>query len=244
MVSYRILPVIENKGLGPYRLIRIKDRDMKKFAKCGHFVMVGFPDVIDPFLMRPISFLSVDDESFSLLIKIKGAGTEKLGKVREGGSLKILGPIGNEFKPPENGVLIAGGIGIAPIFYQSEWMKGGVLFYGVKKEKDIILKNEIEKRGFLVYTTSEEKEGTVVDLIKKNLEILNNKKIFICGPESMMRELIGILDYNSKDIYVYIERRMGCGLGGCKSCAVMVKNGYKLVCQDGPIFSAREVIFD
>ena len=120
-------------------------------------------------------------------------------------------------------------------------------FLGEVKKLDIILgqlKKEMEKRGFVVYATSEEKEGTVVDLIKKNLEILNNKKIFICGPESMMKELIRILDYNSKDIYVYIERRMGCGLGGCKSCAVRVKHGYKLVCQDGPIFSLNEVIFD
>lgn len=244
MVSYRILPVIENKTLGPYKLIRIKDSEMKKVAKCGHFVMVGFPDVIDPFLLRPISFLSVDDKSFSLLIKIKGPGTKKLANVKRGESLKILGPLGKEFNPPEIGVLVAGGIGLAPLYYQSHWMKGGVLFYGVKRDKDIILKEKMKKRGFDVYTISEEKEGTVVDLIRKNLDVLDNKNIFICGPEPMIKELKGIIDYNSKDIYVYIERRMGCGIGGCKSCAVKVNSGYKLVCQDGPIFPLYEVKFD
>lgn len=244
MTSFQILPVIENRVVGPYTLLRVEDKKMHSIAKCGHFIMVGLPNSMDPFLLRPISFLSVDEKSFTILIKVKGKGTEKLSKVKEGESLKILGPLGKALEPPENGILIAGGIGIAPLYYQSEWMKSGVLFYGAKREKDLVFKEEIKDRGFIVNTISEEKRGTVVDLISENLNFLKGKKTFVCGPESMIKELKGIIGDYAKDTFVYIERRMGCGLGGCKSCAVKVYFEYKLVCQDGPIFPLHEVKFD
>jgi len=242
--SFRILPVIENRVLGPYNLIRIEDEDMHQQAKCGHFVMVGITTSIDPFLLRPFSFLSIEEDSFTLLIKARGRGTEKLSKVKEGEKLKILGPLGEPIKPPERGVLIAGGIGIAPLYYQSQWMNQGILFYGAKKESALVLKEEIKERGFIVNTITEDREGKVTDLVSENLDLLKGEKIFICGPESMIKELKDIIGDYAKEAFVYMERRMGCGLGGCKSCAVKTDSGYKYVCQEGPIFSLSEVKVD
>ena len=148
VVSFRILTVIENRILGPYILIRIEDSDIHRKAKCGQFVMVGFPCSLDPFLLRPLSFLSFDKNSFTILIKTRGRGTNKLAKVKKGEKLKVLGPLGNAINPSKSGVLIAGGIGIAPLYYHSQWMKHGVLFYGEKRAKDLVLRKEFENRGF------------------------------------------------------------------------------------------------
>jgi len=45
-----------------------------------------------------------------------------------------------------------------------------------------------------------------------------------------------------------LEERMGCGIGACVGCAVLTKNEkgeqtYQYVCQQGPVFDAKEVIF-
>ena len=45
-----------------------------------------------------------------------------------------------------------------------------------------------------------------------------------------------------------LEERMGCGIGACVGCAVLTKNEkgeetYQYVCQQGPVFNAKEVIF-
>lgn len=244
MITFRILPVIENRVLGPYTLLRIKDRNMHKEAKCGQFVMVGFPSSLDPFLLRPLSFLSIAEDSFSLLIKKKGRGTEKLSELSVGDELKILGPLGRYIIPPKSGILIAGGIGIAPLYYQSLWMSHGILFYGAKRKRDILFSKDFESRGFTVKTITEEERGTVADLVRENLEILEGQQIFICGPDAMTKALKDIIGGYAKQAFVYMERRMGCGLGGCKSCAVKTDSGYKLVCQDGPVFPLKEVSYD
>ncbi len=239
--TFRILPVLENKKLGPYHKITLKDAQMYNHAECGNFIMIGLQG-LDPYLPRPFSFLEGNKESFSILVKMKGRGTELLSKVKKGDKLKVLGPLGKAFCPPEKGVLIAGGIGIAPVYYQSGWMKGGILFYGAKSRKDLILTREFKEKGFKVRTITEEDGGLVTDLLKKHTDELNGKQIFICGTNEMIRNIKRILNIEQIDkAYAYVEKRMGCGLGGCKSCAVKTVEGYKLVCTEGPIFPLKEV---
>jgi len=41
---------------------------------------------------------------------------------------------------------------------------------------------------------------------------------------------------------VSLEERMACGVGVCLGCPVKFKSGgYKMVCKDGPVFSAEEI---
>jgi len=242
--AFRILPVRENKEFGSYHKITVQDNWMHKYARCGNFIMVGLRG-LDPYLPRPFSFLDIDKKSFSFLLKVKGKGTELLAKKKEGDKLKILGPLGETFCPPEEGILIAGGIGIAPVYYQAGWMKGGVLLYGAKRKKDLILTGEFEKKGFKVITITEENGGFVTDLVRKFKEKLNDRQLFICGPNEMIKEIRNILSKEQLErAFAYMERRMGCGLGGCKSCAVETLDGYKLVCTEGPVFPLKEIKFD
>lgn len=241
---FRILPVLENKKLGPYHKVTLTDKEMHKSAACGNFLMIGF-QALDPYLPRPFSLFEVNKKTFSILFKVIGRGTEQLSKVTKGDSLKVLGPLGKNFCPPKKGVLIAGGAGISPVYYQAGFMNGGTLFYGAKHKKDLISIREFKNRGFKVKTITEEKGGIVTDLVEKYKDELNGTQIFICGPLEMIENIKRILNKEQiEKSYVYIEKRMGCGIGGCKSCAVKTTEGYKLVCTEGPIFPLKEVNLD
>jgi len=51
------------------------------------------------------------------------------------------------------------------------------------------------------------------------------------------------------DCEVSLERRMACGIGVCQSCAVECRvegsseTVYRMCCEDGPVFDAKEVVF-
>ena len=73
--------------------------------------------------------------------------------------------------------------------------------------------------------------------------------ICACGPEQMLASVAQIAAEKNIACQVSMERRMACGIGLCQSCAVECRiNGsnetiYKMCCQDGPVFDAREVVF-
>lgn len=70
-----------------------------------------------------------------------------------------------------------------------------------------------------------------------------------CGPEPMLANLARLAADKKIDCQVSLERRMACGIGLCQSCAVECKvegaseTVYKLCCEDGPVFDARDVVF-
>jgi len=80
-------------------------------------------------LRRPISVHSlVDHDNFALLYAVVGNGTEWLTHLKKGGTLDVLGPLGNGFinakKPAETLCFLSGlpgrGIGIAPLRFLIE----------------------------------------------------------------------------------------------------------------------------
>ena len=78
---------------------------------------------------------------------------------------------------------------------------------------------------------------------------LERTAIYACGPESMLSAVTRIANERGIECQVSMERRMACGIGVCQSCAVECRiegsneTIYKLCCQDGPVFDAREVVF-
>jgi dihydroorotate dehydrogenase electron transfer subunit len=95
--------------------------------------------------------------------------------------------------------------------------------------------------------------GLVTDCLAEWLEKseipYNDIIICACGPESMLARVAQIAREKNIDCQVSMERRMACGFGLCQSCAVECRvtgsneTVYKMCCQDGPVFNAREVVF-
>ena len=73
--------------------------------------------------------------------------------------------------------------------------------------------------------------------------------ICACGPEAMLARTAQIAAEKNIDCQVSMEQRMACGIGLCQSCAVecrvqgSTETIYKLCCEHGPVFDAKEVVF-
>lgn len=206
--------------------------------KAGQFFMLKLKDSFMQ-LYRPISVYDFDEKSVSFLYSIRGKGTLEISKRKKGSYIDYHGPIGNGF-PEAKGrlLLLAGGIGMAPLYNSAKNSKNSKFIIGLRE--NLYTANDLDniKSCFKGIDLSFEIGGYVTDKV----DVSNYDTIFTCGPEIMMQKISKL----HKNVYVSLERHMGCGFGVCLSCTVKrnkAKNSkdYFSVCLDGPVFHSSEV---
>ncbi len=212
----------------------------------------------------PISISGDPRESKHLLHTIRDVGmvTHALHKLEPGQSVGLRGPFGSSW-PIEKAkgndvVIIAGGIGLAPLrpalyaMLSKRDQYGDIaLLYGARRPEDLLYTNEFEtwrgRYGIQVKVTvdSSEREwrgnvGVVTTLVPRVTFDPANTVAMICGPEVMMQfaslelQHCGISDEN---IFLTMERNMKCAIGFCGHC----QYGPAFICKDGPVFSLDRV---
>ena len=83
------------------------------------------------------------------------------------------------------------------------------------------------------------RHGFVTDVLKE--QITSASGVAACGPKPMLKAIAAIAKQAGVPCQVSMEERMGCGVGGCYTCACSVSGEMKRVCKDGPVFDIREV---
>lgn len=224
-------------------------------AQPGQFVMVRCSQGYDPLLRRPLSIHRVAPLSsptqLALLFAVVGRGTNWLARRKQGDMIDLLGPLGHGFEigpKSRNLLLIAGGIGIAPLVALAEKgiAKGfGItLLLGAPTQSQLYPAPLLPPEVKLVVATedgSAGRRGVVTDLLVDTAAEAD--QIFACGPISMYRTMASEKILKGKSVQVSMEVRMGCGRGGCYGCALETRAGMRLVCQDGPVFDLKEIIW-
>ncbi len=252
--KYRVL---ENKKIASNRFMMklAVCKSFLKICKPGQFIHIKVSDSLDPFLRRPISIHKVNASSIDIIYDVKGKGTTILSSKKKNSFLDIVGPLGNGFNLNNNKnkipkILIAGGMGAAPLVFLAQRFKKpkGLVLIGARTKKEVVCKHEFKKIGCSVKIATDDGtegiKGSVVELFKRVITSVENKakvEIFACGPEVMLKSLKNILKANRLDAQVSLENFMGCGIGVCLGCAVKTESGYKRVCKDGPVFKLSEV---
>lgn len=221
-------------------------------ARPGQFVMVRCG--ADTTLPRPFSVHRADGGQLALLCKEVGRGTRWLARQKKGDTLDIFGPLGNGFSVhphSKNLLLLAGGIGIAPLRFLADVAiregKKVTLIMGARTADHLLPvspSQEFFNEGGMpasinvVNATDDGSEGfkgPATDLIPAYAD--GADQIFACGPVEMYRTLAA--GYNNKynqPVQVSLEIIMGCGVGVCYGCTIRTKQGLKQVCRDGPVF--------
>ncbi len=247
------LKVIRNIQLNPdHYLLELLAPEKLPEILPGQFVEVLIDNSKNTFLRRPFSIHNVDyaENTISLLIKRVGEGTRMLGYLEKGDFLNVIYPLGNGFSLPEYDkvLLIAGGIGIAPLLYMAKYLYGKELAHSIliggKSKQDILRLDEYKKYG-KVYITTEDgslgEKGVVTNHSILKVNNKNFKKIYACGPEPMLKAVARYAEDNNIDCEISLENTMACGIGACLCCVAETTEGNRCVCTDGPVFNLSEL---
>ena len=195
--------------------------------------------------------------SFTHTVRAVGAATRAISKLEQGQSLGVRGPFGSYWPVTEaegnDVVLVAGGIGLAPLrpaLYQllanREKYGNALLLYGARAPRELLYEDEVHQwRGRFdleVEVTVDRAErgwfgnvGVVTTLIERARFDPESTVAMVCGPEIMMRFTILDLEKRglSRDrIFISMERNMKCAVGFCGHCQF----GPAFICKDGPVF--------
>lgn len=191
-----------------------------------------------------------------------GTVTNAMSNLKVGDVIGVRGPFGNEWPvnlaTGHDVVLVAGGIGLAPLrpaLYQvlrhRERYGKVVLLYGTRSPEDILFRSELERWrsrfDLEVHITVDYADskwhsnvGVVTKLIPKAPFDPLHTVAMVCGPEVMMRFTAIELQkrgVSNDNIFVSMERNMKCAVGFCGHCQF----GPVFICKDGPIFTYQQV---
>lgn len=228
-------------------MLSAKCGEIAKIAKPGNFIQLK-PVKGNALLRRPLGVANVFDDYIVFIYRKIGKGTSELSELKRGDMVSLLGPLGNsfnmEFKRP---LLVGGGMGLSPLLFYAKEHKNLDVLIGGRTSAELFWEKYFDKYSQNIFVATEDgskgEKGFNVDLLPKILKENEYDGIIACGPDPMMKKAVEIAKEFNIPVEVSLERRMGCGLGACLSCAVDTKSGRKKVCKDGPVFQGEEVFF-
>ena len=208
-------------------------------------------------LRRPFSLAGRRDikgyVELDVIHRVVGVGTQWLSHLSAGEQVSLIGPLGNRFELPPEGctaILVAGGVGIPPMLYLAEKLKGRAVAFVGATSHDLLpvtisaypvptpttftpARTVAEFARFDIASTVSTDDGSygfrgyVTQALEGYLDsICGNPRasvmIYTCGPEPMMKRVAEIARSRSLPCQVAVERSMACGLGTCQSCVIRV----------------------
>ncbi|MCX7919903.1 MAG: dihydroorotate dehydrogenase electron transfer subunit [bacterium] len=239
-------------------LFRLIAPDIATEAQPGQFALIRCGESYDPLLRRPLTFFRLDKKqgTLDILFRILGKGTALLAEKNIGDTCDILGPLGKGFqfdKTVTYPVLLAGGMGVAPLFALAEQLVNinlkPLIFLGAKTQSELWYKENFMELGCEINVATDDGsfgfKGTVLDLFNSEIAYVQSATVFGCGPMPMLKRLAELAHERKFQCQISLEENMACGLGACQGCVVPVvgPEKYKLVCKDGPVFNANEISF-
>jgi len=241
----------------------IEAPNMAMAAQPGQFITVRCGDFT---LRRPFSVHLVSSQEIALLFKVAGKGTLWLSQRQKRDGIDILGPLGKGFSIEpgvRNLLLVAGGIGIAPLVFLMQHASSQhqiTLIHGASTVAQLYpFSSMVKKRsklsplpkGIQFVPVTEDgsmgKKGIATDILPDFLDWAD--QVYACGPADMYKAMAEISwrakqsNLKLRKCQVSLEVRMGCGFGACYSCTINTKKGLKQVCRDGPVFELDDIIW-
>ena len=222
----------------------------------GQCAMLSMPGIGEALFSITSSPTNEDYLEFS--IKKCGCVTTWLHEITPGQQITLRGPYGNGFPVDtelkgKDLLIIAGGIGLAPVrsvinYVRANRANYGTLdiVYGSRSKEDLVDYAEIidewcKEDGINVHLTIDREQedwdghvGFVPNYVKE-LNFDTSKTVVMCGPPIMIKfTLAGLeeLGFRRDQVYTTFELKMKCALGKCGRCNI----GDKYVCKDGPVF--------
>lgn len=241
--------------------LRLSARDQELRPEPGQFVILSVLGVGE----CPISVSAVAEDGswIELSIRCTGRVTRALRQRTSFAAVGLRGPFGHGFDLDALAgrplVCVAGGIGLAPLRPLIRRVLAApadfgplAILYGARTPDDLLYVNEIptwagSPAAHVVEIVEADPRGTWRGPVGRVTAVMDGlgpefkgATAVVCGPGPMLRPVVRALEaqgMDAADIQLAMERRMSCGIGKCGHCYV----GEKLVCVDGPVFTAAEL---
>jgi dihydroorotate dehydrogenase electron transfer subunit len=259
--------VLRNTRLSAdYNIIALAAPEIASVVAPGQFVMVKPGRGSDPLLRRPFSVFEIVRsnrrvEGLTLLSKRVGVTTRLLLEAVEGDVVSCLGPLGRPFvpvDPPAQAWMVAGGVGLAPFATLTEALRERgtptTLFYGARTGDELFHLEWFASHDVRLVLSTEDgsrgERGRVTLPLERELKGAEGPvTVYACGPEPMLEAVASLAAKHGRPSQVSVERVMGCGMGGCYSCVIPVRepaggHHYVRSCIGGPVFAGADLVWD
>ena len=262
--------VIANQPLtADYNVLTLRAPEIARTSAPGQFVMVKAGRAHDPLLRRPFSVFEIlRDETgtpagLSLLNKRIGPSTALVYAAAPGQQIDCLGPLGRPFSLVDASAeawMVAGGVGLAPFVTLAEALRAravrSTLFYGARRADELFYLNRFRELEVDLTLTTEDgsagERGRVTGPLEQRLAARAPNRpvmIYACGPEGMLAATAKIAMRFGRPSQVSVERIMGCGLGGCYSCVVPMRDEHGAFhhvrsCLTGPVLAGDQILWE
>ncbi len=240
-----------------FRLV-VRAPQIAPLVQPGQFAHVRVLPLKEALLRRPFSIFQVAGDTFSILYKAVGKGTEVLSRMGPGEELSVIGPLGHGFTIPQPGgetpLLVAGGYGMAALYLLAQRSpQKGIAFVGGRRAVDILCEEEFQTLGWEVRVTTEDgscgEKGLVTQPLRAELRRrATGCKLFACGPTPMLKAVADMAEEFGLPAELSMDEHMCCGVGVCLTCVLPVKVGdsweYQRSCTEGPVFDSRQIVWE
>jgi len=224
-------------------------------AKAGQFVIV-IPDAVGERIPLTIGDYDCERGTLTLVFMVVGASTQKLSDMGVGEELYALaGPLGHPTEIDRYGtvVLVAGGVGTAPIYPIARALKEKgnkvIAIQGARTKNLLFWQDRIASVVDQHIITTDDgsfgRKGLVTEPLK---DLLDNhepiKMVWAIGPAIMMKFCAKTSQPFGVRTMVSLNPIMVDGTGMCGACRVRVDGKTLFGCVDGPEFDGHKVDWD
>jgi len=185
------------------------------------------PCEIRDVVQRPVSKIDI-------LYRVIGEGTKNLSHVRPGNLLDVIGPIGNGFNIDRRstGVIVAGGIGVAPLVALLRYLGVNVFIYLGALTQELlrpVLRDSAVERGSI--------NGTeFCERIIKEFKEIGAEAVKVCTDDGTIGEKGFVTDILEADMKAGVISSSGITIYACGPSEMMRKisdlaRKYEVPCQ-------------
>jgi ferredoxin--NADP+ reductase len=233
------------------KLMRVEAPHIVRNAKPGQFVIVITREQGERI---PLTIADFDRGAgtITLIFQEVGKSTMEMGTMEVGDSFySIAGPLGHPTEIGEYGtvVCVAGGVGIAPMYPITRGLKEAgnhvISIIGARNQSLLFWEDRMRAvSDELIVCTDDGSYGRKALVTEPLKELLAERQVahvWAIGPTVMMKFVSQATEPFGVPTVVSLNSIMIDGTGMCGGCRVLMQDGARFVCVDGPEFDGHKV---
>jgi len=241
---------------GDNRLMVVEAPAVAAKARAGQFVIIRVDEQGERI---PLTIADFDSAAGTITIIFQEVGktTTQLGEMQAGeGLATVVGPLGHPSEIENYGtvVCVGGGVGIAPVYPIAKALREAgnrVISIIGSRTKDLLFWEDRMRSvsDELIVCTDDGSYGRKALVTAPLKELLesdeeNVQRVWAIGPAIMMKFVTLTTKPFGVSTIVSLNTIMVDGTGMCGGCRVLLEEGARFVCVDGPEFDGHKVDWD